>query len=496
MTPQGSLIMAWNYPLLDRIASGQDPWLINHPSVERAMGVAWDSADPAGRRKIIATLLQRPRPEGLVVLIQRLHELDPGSRAELSRRIDQLQKPLRLVLSGSGPAATPDAQINALILIEAAAAGSLTYLVTEKLRSPHDTVRQRAEACLLGMVSRIDQMNDVDSRRLTEAVNDAAVRFANHRRLAALRAWLGLAPRGLVAGGAALEALQDADHPAVGPMRELLKNAEHAHDRTGLVAALAVPTLTLAAVAGLRRCVQDGLWGEAIQGREHLLDWAAVRRGLARAGEPQQLLPESWADQAEAAAAALPAWISALPLSPLDQAIRLGPFTADTAPLSARFAATRRLIELANQTVAHDGQAADPRLLAEVHRELQHRANDEHPRLARLAATWLLSQRNQAGPDDAALAALSRSRHSGVQAMASQRLSVTAFDRMWNAWPKLSPNARLQAARTALKLDPFASQRLETQLRRGGRPRTQALEIVTCIPKPHERSGVLTGGAA
>lgn len=488
--------MAWNYPLLDRIAAGQDRGLIDHPSVERAMGVAWDTADPTGRRKIIATLLQRRRPEGLVVLIQRLHELDPGSWTELAERIDQLQKPLRLILSGNTASQTPDAQVNALILIEAAAAGSLTYLVTEKLRSPHETVRQRAEDCLLGMAGRVQQMQDVDGQRLTDAVNDAVVRYARHRRPAVLRAWLGLAPRGLVAGGTALEALQDTDHPAVGPMRELLQAADHVQDRSGLVAALAIPTLTLAAVAGLRRCVEDGTWGEAIAGREHLLDWSAVRRGLARAGEPRDLLPTAWEDQYEAGVAALPAWIAALPWSPLDQAMRLQPLAAVAAPLPARFAATRRLIALAQQAVAELGGAADPRLLDLVQQTLRSCADDPHPSLARLAAAWLLSQTTDRGQNDATLTALSRSRHPGVKVLASRRLSATAFDRLWQNWPKLSDTARLQAARTTLKLDPLAPQRLEHQLRRGGRARTQALEIVTCVPAVSTPTATFVGGAA
>jgi len=488
--------MAWKYPLLDRIAAGSDRGLTEHPSVQRAIGVAWDTADPAGRRKIIAALLQNRQPENLVTLIQRLHELDPGSRAELVQRMDQLQKPLRIVLSGSNASQSPDAQINALILIEAAAAGSLAYLVTEKLRSPHDEVRRQAEAGLLGLVGQADSMSDVDSRRLIEAVNAAVVRYASHRRPAVLRAWLGLAPRGLVAGGASLDALQDTDHAAVGPMRDLLKAAEHPLDRAGLVAALSIPPLTLAAVAGLRRCIEKETWGEAIAGREHLLDWAAVRRGLARAGEPGALLPDTWDDAPGAAVAALPAWIAALPMPPLDQAAQLRRLSDAATPLPARFAACRRLITLVDQADINVTASPDPRLIAQVQQQLTDRVDDQNASLARLAAAWLLGQ-NTDDNHAAALAAISQSRHSPVKAMASRRLRATAFDRLWDAWPNMNDTARLQAARTALKLDPLAAQRLEAKLRRGGRPRSQALEIVTCIPKPHAHGhATTTVGAA
>ncbi|MEM9913672.1 MAG: hypothetical protein AAF911_01780 [Planctomycetota bacterium] len=498
LCPEARLAMAWKYPLLDRIAAGadRDRWLTDHPSVERALGVAWDTADPRGRRRIMANLLQRRRPEGLVVLVQRLHELDPGSRAELAQRVDQLQKPLRLVLSGGAYAQDPEAQINALVLIEAAAAGSLAYLVTEKLRSPHDRVRQRAAASLLGMVSRVDQLGEVDGHRLTAAINDAVVRYGRHERPAVLQAWLGLAPRGLVAGGAALEALQDPDHAAVGPMRERLSTPESDHDRAGLVACLAIPTLTLAAVAGLRYCIEHHTWGSALAGREHLLDWSAVRRGLARAGEPQHLLPASWDTQTEAAVTALPAWSAALPMSPLDQTIRLGHLTTDDTPLPARFAATRRLIEQANSATADPGSAPDPRVLAEVQHQLLGRADDENAALAQLAASWLLQRATDLGAGDEILATLSRSRHESVRRRASRRLAATAFDRLWQAWPGLKTKAKLAAARTALKVDPLAHRRLETQLKRGGSHRTRALEIVTCLPSQERTAEPFAGEAA
>ncbi|MBB6428785.1 hypothetical protein [Algisphaera agarilytica] len=488
--------MAWKYPLLERIAAGKDPWLVDHPSVERAMGVAWDSADPAGRRKIIATLLSRRQPEGMVVLIQRLHELDPGSRAELAQRIDRLQKPIRLVLSGSSSAQDLRAQINALLLIEAAGAGDLTYLVCEKLRSTLPEVRVQAENTLRGMAGRASTMPPTDAQRLTQSVNDAVVRFGNHKNTAALQAWLGLAPRGLVAGGAAIEALQDAEHPAVGPMRELLIAPEHPLVRAGLVACLAIPTLTLAAVQGMRRCFQNHHWGQAIEGREHLLDWSAVRRGLARAGEPEHLLPASWESQSEQAIAALPAWITALPISPLNQAIRLGHLTHHDAPRTARFAATRRLMDLVDTSASDPGAAADPRVLAEVRQQLLSRADDEDASISRLAATWLLRRIPHAGHDEEVLTALSRSRHEATQSLAIRRLAASAFDRLWDAWPRLNDASRLSAARAALKADPLAYRRLESQLKRGGSHRTRALEIVTCVPRPDALNQSFAGGAA
>lgn len=516
--------MVWNYPLLDRLAAGRDPWLAEHPAVERALGVAWDTADTAGRRKLIATLLQRGRPEGLIHLIQRLDQLDAGSQAEMVSRIDQLHRPLRKVLGSSHEGSDAAAQVNALTLIEAADAGDLAYLVTEKLRSPRDEVRQRAVHALLGLVRRVEWMPPVAVQRLTQAVNESVVRFGHHREPAILRAWLGLAPRGLVAGGQVVEALEDTDHPAVGAMRELLRTADGPLIRAGLVPALAISPLCLAAVEGLRRCMKENGWDQALTGRDHLLDLPAVRRGLARAGEPAGLMPEvgvgdatveasaGWSDgptdeRQDESAGGLPgtfpgefpggawsglaAWIDALPWSGLTKAARLGQLL-DRPGVAARLSATRRLMALGDAAADPAAVLPDPQMAAEVRRLVLTRADDEDPALARLAAAWLLREAKKTCAErgsqaESTVSVLDRSRHAGVRAMARRRRSLTAFDTMWNAWPKLAPADRIDAARTALDLDPHARRRLEVLLRQGGSSRKRAVEIVTLA----DRHGLL-----
>lgn len=475
--------MAWNYPLIDRILANQDAWLVEHPSVERALGTAWATARPAGRRKLIAALLKQSRPAGLLMLIRRLHELDADSRDEMSKRLDDLQTPLRQCLAGANDADTV-AIGNALSLIAQGAAGDLAYMVVAKLRHRAPEIRAAAGACLRMLAQKASDMPPATAGRLIEAVNDGVVRFAHHRHPAALRAWLALTPRGFAAGGAVVEALQDAEHPAVGPMRELLQEADGPEPRHGLIAALALPTLSLAAVAGLRVCVAQGQLGPVIAGREHLLDLPAVRRGLARVGDATELLPAlptakptdgyeldfrgAWA-----------AWIDALPGPALGKALRLGHLMAVPDP-ATRLAALRYLFALADRKLTDD-----PRAVAEAARHVRETAqNDADPDLARLAGTWLLA-RAQAEPEG--LTAVVRSRHAGLRAAASRRLGATAFERLWTAWPRLGDRARLDAARAALRLDPTSRTRLESQLRGGGAARQRAVEIVTVA----DRAGFL-----
>ncbi|MEM1109133.1 MAG: hypothetical protein AAGH99_10655 [Planctomycetota bacterium] len=495
--------MAWNYPLLDRIAAGGDAWLAEHPSVEMALGMAWESSDPRGRRRIVSTLLSRRQPEGLTVMIEHLHELDSGSRAELARQVSRLQKPLRLVLSGASESTKNQtrAQINALLLVEAAAAGGLAYLVVEKLRSTDEPIRNQAERCLLGMVKRVSEMEAADGERLTQTINEAIAGYARHRSLAVIRAWLGLAPRGLAAGGKAIEALQDTEHAAVAPMRDRLKSADGQSERGALVAALALPTLDLAAVHGLRRCFENGTWGEAIAGHEHLLNLPAVRRGLARAGEPGGLFPASLNGQSDSAIAALPAWICALPISPLEKARRLGLASKNaderSAPL-ARLNATRELIALTKDKQNLPDYAADPRLDHEVRRQLLPRLEDSSIAIARLAATHLVPSSKNDAERNEILTAMSRSKHASIRTMAGRRLRASAFDRLWNVWPQLNDKNRLRAARATLNVDPLAARRLESHLKRGGSHRTRALEIVTSAPDMPtlKKYAGLMGGAA
>ena len=283
--------MPWNYTILDRLSLGKHPQL-NHPSVELALSAAWASADAGGKQRLVTAMLHRRQTRGLELLIRRLHELGADARAELVRRAEDLDTPLRKCL-GDPAGNDPTPPVNALGLIADGAAGGLADLATSRLRHAHPQVRTAAGACLRLLALKAPQMPPRSATRLADAVNGAVERFAHHRHPAALRAWLALAPRGLAAGGGVVEALQDPDHPAVGPMRELLQAAEGPEVRRGLIAALSFRTLALAATAGLRVCAAQNQLDPVLKDQEHLLDLPAVRRGLARVGDPTELWPLS-----------------------------------------------------------------------------------------------------------------------------------------------------------------------------------------------------------
>ena len=482
--------MAWTYPLIERLLAGQDRWLIEHPSIERALGAAWATARPAGRRQLISALLQSRHPEAPVHLIRRMQALDAASQEELARRVDRLQAPLRRCLSAANDSDVTTIK-NALTLIAQGAAGELAYLVVAKLRHPTPEIRAAAGAALRRLAQQASAMDAKNASRLIETVNTAVVNFAHHRHPAVLRAWLALAPRGLTVNGTAVEALQDAEHPAVEPMRDLLKHADGPEVRQGLVAALALPTLALAAVAGLRVCVQAGELDPVIAGRQHLLDLPAVRRGLARGGDPTELMPASAAAEpldGPAADPAWAAWIAALPLSALGRTARLGDLMR-SGRTATRLAAVRGLLPLATS-----GPGDDPRAAHEARRHLGEAAqHDPDLSVARVAGVWLLSK---ARSEPEVLGVVSRSRHEALRTLAGRRLGATAFEKLWAAWPRLGDRSRLDAARAALRLDPTARTRLESRLRGGGPLRQRAIEIVTVADQAGFLDGLPEGQAS
>jgi hypothetical protein len=504
--------MTWHYPLIDRIASGRDPWLTDHPSMGPALGAAWATADPAGRRRLIDALLRTGGTAGAAILIERLPELDRGSQDELACQIDRLTKPLRRLLSGE---AAPAAAVHALELITRAAAPlrepanettrtldpavDLAYLVTGRLRDADPAVRHAAGRCLFALVEQQPRLEGRSLDRLTQVVGEAVARFEHHRHPAAVQAWLGLGSRALTHGGPALEALSDPNHPAVGPLRDQLVVPDEPRVRRGLVGALALPTLALAAVQGLRHCVSRDVLIEAILGQEHLLALPTVRRGLARAGDAAGLLPPDLADSTPPTEAwhdrgggtAWVAWVSALPLTDLCRATRyrrlLGSRQAQT-----RLTALRALFDRADEV-----GAADPPVQHEALEAARHLAvADDHPAVARLAGTWWLGQRP--GPTD--LAQLMRSAHGPVRDAAGLILGTQTCTRLWREGDRMPPAARRAAWQASVRLDPSARARLELQGQLDGPPAARARGIATLLDagrvEPASRPNAVAGEAA
>ena len=152
----------------------------------------------------------------------------------------------------------------------------------------------------------------------------------------------------------------------------------------------------------------------------------------------------------------------------------------------------------------------DVRVLGVVGEALQAVAQrDPRGSIARLAAAWLLSRRGVSAARAAARPKTSRgevngwsggvgggvsgdaeesraagllgSSHEAVRVMAGRRLGGRlgrrAFERVWDAWPRLDDVSRLRAARAALRLDPTARAKLDAALAGDVRDRSRAQSI-------------------
>ena len=189
------------------------------------------------------------------------------------------------------------AVLNALWLIEYGNAGTLAYLALPRLRDPDNAVRDAAARCLLALADGrhrpATDAQDVEGRPVTspdacggthaaapdhaphalqsaaapdpraraavaETLNQAVVQYGNHRHAGALRAWMAQGTTIFDPEGSALTVLNDPEHLAVSALRHLLKDADGPVIRRGLIGLLGLPTLALAAVAGLRRVAEDG----------------------------------------------------------------------------------------------------------------------------------------------------------------------------------------------------------------------------------------------
>ena len=504
--------MAWTYPLMTAISAvarrrglrgpkSATATLNGHRALDWALAAAWDTAGPGGRARIIELQLARRTPAAAESLVTQFHGLDPEARTALLGRVDDLYPALRQLLDRSAPAVdTPkaariaDAQtsINALWLIEHGNAGTLAYLAVPRLRDPDPAVRDAAAACLVGLAdgrhraaATAEDAPDAGPdpyalAAIAESLDRAVVHYASHLNPAAIEAWVAQGPAAFGPESPALAALNDPEHPAVPALRGLLKDASGSAIRRGLVPLLGLPTLALAAVAGLRKTAEEGpdALATVLHGQAHLLDLPAVRHGLSRGGVPDSLWPAGLGTGgAQAACDALPAWAAALPGTAQETLARLGPLTAD-GPVTRRLDALRRALHLAHPTDAVAAQHTRlPAFRHALHAVLAPLRADPDPRLAAPAAAYLLRDRpaaaaprrsaghrfNAPGPPIAPTRTDQRATQPSVarcRRAASRRVAANAFEPLWHAWSRLPSKQRRRAAAAALRLDPTARQRL------------------------------------
>jgi CRP-like cAMP-binding protein len=471
------LNMAWSYPLLRRIREGSDPKWAKHPAIDRALGAAMRTADPAGREHIVAALLHRGRPSGLRSLIMRYQQLAPADRSQLIDRIDSLHKPLREVVTHSESSAV----LNALQLLVDAREGRLAYLITDRLRHGDPAVREYAATGLLELAHHTHEMSAKAIADLCRAVAGTVKQYRFHKHPAVLRAMLRLTPRPLAE---AYEALQDHQHPATLAVAQMLTNAATAEARHALIPMLGVANLAEHARRGLRHAAEKGYFGEQLAGVEHLLDLPTIQRGMKKL-EP----PSDWGiDETTIRSWPIPSrqgyacWLAAGPWEAAAKVEGWLLLAADQDP-SVRLAGLRSIGAFLEHQKAMGG--GDPDAVGKAELAIHDARLDPAVEVSRLAAMMLCTQSTDAKSDPAHL----RGPHP-ADPLANQwlqrRSSAVMLKNVWASWREMPEAVRGSALRALMKIDADALDQIETRLLGQPEERQQAIDMLASVGRtPH-----------
>lgn len=454
------------------------PALLAHKSalIDQALSEALRDADPDEVAPLAEAVLGRDLPDRSVGLILRYHQLPAETRHKIIERAEELTTAIRKSATRHGERGA----LNAMAIIEASAATRMAYLVTALIRHANPTLRDRAGDSLLGLAARAQtqggglapHLNAESAGFLIQAIEQAVVLYANHNHPAILESMLHLVPRPMPEAWAAL---RQTDHAAVEPLCRLLHQADSDAVRTGMLAMLAVPSLSRSAAEGLQQCAHIGKL-EAPLGLGHLLALPAVRKGLKRAPNASVLWPGA-KERNEMPAESqrhLPAFVRALPLDPQDRVLRLAGL-ARAKHAATRLATLRRLLIIATRE-----QPADPRAADNANDAIAAFTSDPEVALAR-TALWHLIRIEYAGLPRI-LAGLVNSRHHEVRTVAARRLAPLGFEKLWNAWPKLDPERRLAAGRALIKIDSGFHRQLGARLSsRDPAIRLRALGVISTL---------------
>ncbi len=457
--------MALAHAILNHVKSLPDP------AVDQALADTLATADAPSLAPLLRVVLQRKQPAGLVGAVASYHRLSPALQSEVITSVDDLYGALRQITKRR--AAQPRA--NAVEIIRRAKAARLAYLLAEELRhAPAGLCRAAGDALLeLAQWASSDPDPDAESYFDTEsaaylqtAVEDALGYYAHHQCESVLLALAAFVPRPLLRRRGLLD---DPSHPAVKDYAVALTGAGEPLLRRAMLFYLALPTLTEAALDGLRMMVQRRQLREALT-HGHLLSVPGIARQLSKAPTPSLLMPaeEEWRKFDHFQLRAMPAWIMGLHLdapSKADELARLR--QAPDAP--TRLGALRRLIELSR---LHRNPEAE--------RHIADFTRDADANVARLALRHLIRQDWPELPS--LLLALVNSPHSSVRLLAGAHVSPLGFERLWQAWPRLSYANQLAAGRALIKIDPRFHVHLGDKLARADDDcRLRALEIIRTL---------------
>lgn len=459
--------MSCLYDIYQRLRSIRDH------SVDRAMAAALPTADPLSAKLIALNLLERQHHEGIAALVLYYDQLLPDIQARVIRAAPQWYRPLREAAgrtSTHGPA-------NVIKIIVSAKIAKLAYLITEQLHHRPDDLRKQAAEGLLELArwaaaaayQRVDQAQpatrcDTASAAYIHAAVEEAVRlYHTHHQPAALMAYAAMAYRPMPK---VLRQLHDISNPAVKALRKLLPAADDPDIRRVALVLVQVPTLTEAALAGLKTAgIGQGLV-DVLNG-SHLLLNRRISSSLRGLTQAQYLWPTA-GDLPQWPASAtrgLARWVQALPLTARERVENL------TKLCGLPDALSRLNVLLGLIAISRTGQDV------QANNAIVRFCDDPQERLARIALRYLIDCRWEGLTG--LLSRMINSKHSSVAQLARARLAPLGFARLWDRWPSMDSAQKLSVGRALIKIDPSFHSHLSGKLSTGPIwARLRALSII------------------
>ncbi|MCE9592095.1 MAG: HEAT repeat domain-containing protein [Planctomycetes bacterium] len=435
------------------------------PSVDQALADALATAEPDDTTRIVATLLQRRRPQGLVPMILHFHQLPQDAQSDILTHATDLSHSLREAMAAdNGRGAS-----NVIQIITRARAAKLAYLLSDQLRHGPAELRPLAAKGLLELAESAPTNQPQVMEAIQSAVREALISFKVHGQTGVLLALAALAPRDMAA---AVSIIEDRNHAALEPMRRLITIELPPEIRRGLLAWATVKQFTPAAVTGLDRACGAGHLGDVLAGA-HLLAHGQAALAVRKLLMPRQALPsrESIAVMPPERLHWLPAWITALQLEPAQRIDALA--SLHTAPDPAtRLAALRRLLDLAYRAPGMPATSGVPlatiaAVTARSDIAVARFCGDEDPAIARIAVRHLVGRRWPGLTK--LLLQLVKSPHEEIRRLAGAHLAPLGFTHLWDAWPRLNFAQQIAGGTALIKLDPafhrMLGEKLATPLR-------------------------------
>jgi len=456
------------YDIYQRLRSIQDP------SVDRAMAAALPTADPLAVKLITLNLLERQHPEGTATLVLYYDRLLPDIQARVIRLAPQWYRSLREAAgrkSDHGPA-------NAIRIIVEAKIAKLAYLITEQLHHRPDKLRKQAAqglcelarwagaatGCQDDPATQSPTRCDVTSTAYIQAAVEEAVRlYHTHHQPAALMAYAAMVSHSMPK---ILLQLQDPSNPAVEALREMLPKVGHRDIRRAALVLVQVPTLTHAALAGLKVTGAGEGLVDVLSG-SHLLLNQRISDPLRGLTQPLHLWPATgdvvqWPAQTTRG---LARWAQALPMTPRERVESLANLGGMPDALS-RLNVLRQLIAISQSGQAPSANDAIARF-----------CNDPQEKLAKIALRYMICSRRDGLTD--LLTRAVNSKHAGVAQLARARLAPLGFARLWDHWPSMDATQKLSTGRALIKIDALFHSHLSSKLVGGqGWARLRALSII------------------